>query len=414
MTNDVKAVDLESIEQSVNKEVEYVTIETANLASQDYWKSTETIDAGISVRNQETTLERFSGDGSDWDITIAGTTTLSRDMFYNNLIVTWTLNTTGYRVFVKNLCQVSETGVIQANGNAWGNGTAWWDWLPQNWSWWAYTNIPWTSDYVGRGWLPWAWGIATASGTIFGTIAWVTGTTAWWVGWQNSWWRGTSSWDTSTWWPIAWAWGNNWTAVTHSLNTLSGNSWWEWWYRWVWPWASWWTWSTVTQIKQNITDALSARIMYWFDWTNISLYKSAWVWGSWWWGMWGIGWAWWATLAGWWGWWAWWGWASGWIVRIRAKQIINNWYIQANWGNWGNGWNGWSLSSWFANWGMWWWGGAWGNWWYVLLICRIYQWKGITQAIWGTWWTAWSSNPSYSAASNGSNGAVWITKTITL
>ena len=412
MTNEVQVIP-ETVSSTPNKDIEYVTLETLNLPTQDYWKVNETIDAGISIRNMETTLERFCWDGSDLDVTVAGTTTLSRDMYYNNLIVTGTLNTTGYKVFVKNLLQVAEWWVIQANWNAWSNGIIWGDWKPQDWSWWAYTNIPWLSDYVGRGWLPWAWGTATASGTIFGTTAWVTGTNAASF-WQYSWGRGTSSWDTSTTGSITWAWGTNGTAVTHCLNTLSGNSWWEWWYRWAWPWATAGTGSTVTQIKSQLTDALLARVMYWFDWTNISLYKSSWVgWsGAGW--MWGIWWAWWST-EWWWGWgWAWWSGASGGIVWIRAKHIINNWIIQANWWNWGNWGNGWSLNSWYANGGMWWGWWAWGNWWYVLLICRIYQGKWTTVATWWTGWTAWSSYPSYSAASNGSTGAVWITKTITL
>jgi hypothetical protein len=61
------------------------------------------------------------GDGSDGDVTIAaGTTTLTRDMFYNNLVVTGTLATDGFRIFVKGT--ISGAGIIQGvTGN---NGTA--------------------------------------------------------------------------------------------------------------------------------------------------------------------------------------------------------------------------------------------------------------------------------------------------
>jgi hypothetical protein len=41
------------------------------------------------------------GDGSDGNVTISSPTTLTRDMFYNNLTVTSTLTTNGYRVYVK-------------------------------------------------------------------------------------------------------------------------------------------------------------------------------------------------------------------------------------------------------------------------------------------------------------------------
>ncbi|NTW34036.1 MAG: hypothetical protein HGB12_15700 [Bacteroidetes bacterium] len=52
------------------------------------------------------------GNGSDGDVTIgAGTTTLTRDMYYNNLVVSGTLVTDGYRIFVKNT--ISGTGTIK-------------------------------------------------------------------------------------------------------------------------------------------------------------------------------------------------------------------------------------------------------------------------------------------------------------
>lgn len=58
------------------------------------------------------------GDGSDGDVTIAANTTLTRDMFYNNLTVnaTFTLNTAGYRVFVKGT--LTNNGTIRRTPNA--------------------------------------------------------------------------------------------------------------------------------------------------------------------------------------------------------------------------------------------------------------------------------------------------------
>lgn len=60
------------------------------------------------------------GDGRDGDVTISGgaTTTLSRDMYYNNLTVTGGLVTSNYRVFVKGT--LSGAGIIAQDGVAGG------------------------------------------------------------------------------------------------------------------------------------------------------------------------------------------------------------------------------------------------------------------------------------------------------
>lgn len=64
------------------------------------------------------------GDGNDGDITIAADTTLSRDMFYNNLTVDAgiVLTTDGYRIFVKGT--LTNNGTIWRNGHAGTNATA--------------------------------------------------------------------------------------------------------------------------------------------------------------------------------------------------------------------------------------------------------------------------------------------------
>jgi len=71
---------------------------------------------------------RSFGDGSDGNVTISsGTTSLSRDMYYNNLILNGTgiLNTNGYKVFVKGYLDITaaQAGAIQWNGLAGGNGS---------------------------------------------------------------------------------------------------------------------------------------------------------------------------------------------------------------------------------------------------------------------------------------------------
>ena len=62
------------------------------------------------------------GNGSDGDVTISSPTTLTRDMYYNNLTVNDTLNTANFRIFVKGT--LSGSGTIQANGGNGGNGSA--------------------------------------------------------------------------------------------------------------------------------------------------------------------------------------------------------------------------------------------------------------------------------------------------
>jgi hypothetical protein len=60
------------------------------------------------------------GYGTDSNVTISGTTTLTRDMFYSNLTINAgaILNTAGFRVFVRDTCTIAVGGVIQNNGGA--------------------------------------------------------------------------------------------------------------------------------------------------------------------------------------------------------------------------------------------------------------------------------------------------------
>lgn len=68
-------------------------------------------------------IQNVFGDGSDGDVTLSVNTTLSRDMFYNNLTMpsTYTLDTAGYKIFVAGTLTRSATGSIFNNG---GNGGA--------------------------------------------------------------------------------------------------------------------------------------------------------------------------------------------------------------------------------------------------------------------------------------------------
>lgn len=79
--------------------------------------------------NDARVLSPLYGDGSDGNVTISTTVTLSRDMFYDTLTVAsgGILKTHGYRVFCRTACVVQSGGVIHADGgDASGNagGTA--------------------------------------------------------------------------------------------------------------------------------------------------------------------------------------------------------------------------------------------------------------------------------------------------
>jgi len=65
------------------------------------------------------------GSGVDGDATISSNTSLSSDMFYYNLTIGTgvTLNTNGYRLFVKNLLQLNSGSIIGLTGGFSGSGT---------------------------------------------------------------------------------------------------------------------------------------------------------------------------------------------------------------------------------------------------------------------------------------------------
>ena len=62
------------------------------------------------------------GDASDGTVTISGNTTLTSDMYYNNLTINSgvTLSPDGYRIFVRGTLTV--TGTISVEGGNGGNG----------------------------------------------------------------------------------------------------------------------------------------------------------------------------------------------------------------------------------------------------------------------------------------------------
>lgn len=81
-----------------------------------------------SAGGTQTNAFRSFGDGSDGNVTISfGTTTLTRDMYYNNLTMSGTgvIVTNGYKIFVKSKLDLTaaQAGAIQWNGNAGGSGS---------------------------------------------------------------------------------------------------------------------------------------------------------------------------------------------------------------------------------------------------------------------------------------------------
>jgi hypothetical protein len=67
----------------------------------------------------------YFGDGVDGDATIVGTTTLSKETYYNNLTISSTgvLKPNGYRIFVKGTLTIAAGGSINDDGNGGTGGT---------------------------------------------------------------------------------------------------------------------------------------------------------------------------------------------------------------------------------------------------------------------------------------------------
>jgi hypothetical protein len=100
----------------------------AAIAALDVYTTSET-DAAIAAAvsaipgGSDISAISFFGDGSDGDVTISsGVTTITRDMYYNNLTISGTgqLNTSQYRVFVKGTLDIS---AAPANAIYAGNGS---------------------------------------------------------------------------------------------------------------------------------------------------------------------------------------------------------------------------------------------------------------------------------------------------
>jgi hypothetical protein len=81
-----------------------------------------TFETDGTITSQDYLLERtrMFGAGNDGTVSIGGTTTLGQDMYYDNLTVTGTLKTNGYRVYVKGT--LNNSGTIECRGVIGGSG----------------------------------------------------------------------------------------------------------------------------------------------------------------------------------------------------------------------------------------------------------------------------------------------------
>lgn len=271
-------------------------------------------------------------DWSDWNITISTNTTLTRDMYYNNLTInTWiVLDPAWYTIYVKWV--FTNNWIIRRNWNiwtVWGNVTTWW-----NTAWaWATTLNQWKLNWcvAWANWWEWAtWGWSASIWSSWSNYNYTYLQSFWANWWAGTWWI--------PWW--AWIWGSSW------LMQIYDNQ------------------NTLITVFQGLTCSILPIMISW--------------WAGWWW--------WNRSTASWWVWykWPWWwgGWWSWWPIVIFCSQLLgSSWTIESKWGNW---WNWWVNSTYWEYW--WWWG--WGSWWVVVIWCKDknYLNKWTINVSWWTWW----------------------------
>lgn len=158
-------------------------VEVATTPEFRQWTSTWGTWASLIVTPSQILSLISFGDGSDGDITISTPTTLTKDMFYNNLVLNNTITTAGYAIYVRGT--LSGTWKIIHNWNAWWNasGSIWWVAATTLPTWTCWTNL---------------WGSAGATGTTGWSVSWTawtavspsyastsTASASGWAGWGN-------------------------------------------------------------------------------------------------------------------------------------------------------------------------------------------------------------------------------------
>lgn len=316
------------------------------------------------------TLDQFwnyypKWDGSDWNATISSNTSLSRDMYYNNLTVnTWiNLDPAWYAIYVAWTLTLTGTAKIVRNWNPWWVG---WNAV----TWWA----------VWAGWTAW---VALATGTcgpnLWGATGWAGGDTSNWTAWTA------------------------WTAVAVSYATAATNSvaWWTWWNAWTFNWGTGGALATVTtrgSLYNSFLDlwkilalmAFPSRDAYTLPATYGWLPSSGWGGGG----------AWHSSAANSeWGWGGWSGWNWG-NIMIFANILAGTGTIESKWWAWWAWWN-WAWAA-FYGWGGW---GGWGGcWWIVVLVYNTGTPYTITVTGWAWWaWGGWLGL-AWAAGATGTSG----------
>jgi len=73
----------------------------------------------IAAVNEDESLVNMFGDGSDGNVTLSSNTTLTRDMYYNNLETAgYDIDCAGFRIFCKNQMNITGNSIIHRDGNA--------------------------------------------------------------------------------------------------------------------------------------------------------------------------------------------------------------------------------------------------------------------------------------------------------
>ena len=222
-------------------------------------------------------------DGSDGDVTISSNTTLTRDMYYNNLTVnsTFRLSTAWFRVYVKGT--LTNNGFISDNGNN-ASGIAGWAWTTYWWAWPTGVSsspaawITATQHYISKGWQGWDWWAVTKwLFTLWSYInyipknyfdIWRLGITPISLGW-------TSGWGSS--WPTAWGGWGGWGGFLFVMAQVVAWSTWafeaKWWNGWnggtAWGgWGGWGGFLFVWCLYSTYTGTTSASGGSWWTWVN--------------------------------------------------------------------------------------------------------------------------------------------------
>lgn len=311
----------------------------------------------------------YFGDGSDGNVTISGTITLTRDMYYNDLTLSngCILKTNGFKIYVNWTLSRPWTWYIDVSA---GNG---WDWrVGANYGndgtgWPAWTQ-PYTSGTlpVPLPWRIWDINSGTTNNNWVSTSRWLV-----YVNWAQ-WWAGWNSTDSSsvvTWRAAAPAW--TFTASTNRLSSLQHL------YHLL----------DITATIQICEVAPSSS----GGETNSSFFT--WEGG-------GSGW-------------------NGWVIYWAIRIINIAWataVFRSKWWNWGKWWDGWIFSSTYRGGGGG--GGGGGQWWIVILIVwysNVTLNSFIDVSGW-TWWAGWIANAgnggltatNWAAGSNGNSGRIVI------